>query len=473
VAERLGDVESFGSAGKKSVESGKLNMDAPKIQRTLNFFNETGDIMGKKLFFLTSRLPYPPSSGRKSSLYYYCKYLHELYGFQIVTACFLEEGDSVGNVEKPDFIEKVVVLGNPSFQTKVKNLLIHTVIGRHYPFQVSLYYDQAIQRHIRDLIRQEQPDLLMCDMIRTAEYLKEFHIPKILDMDDLLSLRYQRQLTSEFQDVNPFGAYFYGLPKLLQRVLSNDRLKKMIVGMETRLTRKYEIESAKQYDLVIFVAQKEADELNRTLGVPKALAVPLGVETRYFEQMSPVVKEAKSISFLGKLSYPQNEAAVFYFCQRILPLIIAQIPDVKFYIVGSSVTDKIKALASPNVIVVGRVDDIRPHISRTRVFVCPVLFGSGIKAKNLEAMAMKVPVVTTPVGAESIEAVNGRDWFICDGDERFAATVVEILNDDKLGEMIGLNGYRYVKDNFDWSVVNDRWNDVLEHESINLRGGRT
>jgi glycosyltransferase involved in cell wall biosynthesis len=429
------------------------------------------NVMGKKLFFLTSRLPYPPNSGRKSSLYYYCKYLHELYGFQIVTACFLEEGDSAGTVDKPDFIDRVFIMDNPPLKTKVKNLLLNTVIRQKFPLQVSLYYDKGIQAQISDLIQREKPDLIMCDMIRTSEYLKVFNVPKILDMDDLLSLRYQRQLASELKDVNPFGVYFYGLPKLLQCILSNDRVKKMILRMETRITREYEIESAKQYDLVIFVAQKEADELNRALGVSKALAVPLGVETSYFDQLGSVTKEAKSISFLGKLSYPQNEAAVFHFCHKILPLIVAQIPDVKFYIIGSNVTDKIEALASPNVIVVGRVDDIRPHISRTRVFVCPVLFGSGIKAKNLEAMAMKVPVVATPVGAESIDAVNGRDWFVCDDNEQFAAAVVKILNDDQLGETIGLNGYRYVKDNFDWNVVNGRWKDVLTRIEFQGRKG--
>lgn len=422
--------------------------------------------MRKKLFFLTSRLPYPPTSGRKNCLYYYCKYLHEIYDFEIVIASFLEEGDKAVIDKKPDFIEKVHILRSPSLKAKVKNLLWDTVIRQKYPLQVSLYYEKGIHTRINELIQQEKPDLVMSDMIRTAEYLKGLAIPKILNIDDLLSLRYQRQLQSEFKDINPFGVYLYSLPKILRYLLSGNRVKKTILQMETRLTRKYEIEISQHYDLVIFVAQKEADELNRALGVPKALAVPLGVETAYFDQCGTVEKEAKSISFLGKLSYPQNEAAVFHFCRQILPLILEQIPDAKFYIIGSNVTDKIEALASPNVIIQGRVDDIRPHISRSRVFVCPILFGSGIKAKNLEAMALKVPIVTTTVGAESIDAENGKDWIVCNEDEQFAAAVVRILNDDKFGETIGLNGYRYVKDNFDLSVVSKRWQDVFARIKI-------
>ena len=94
--------------------------------------------MPKKLLFLTSRLPYPPTSGRKNCLYHYCKYLHDVYGFEIVTASFLEEGDQALIEKKPDFIAKVHILRNPSLKSKVKNLLWETVIRQRYPLQVSL-----------------------------------------------------------------------------------------------------------------------------------------------------------------------------------------------------------------------------------------------------------------------------------------------------------------------------------------------
>lgn len=78
----------------------------------------------KTILFLTSRLPFPPDSGRKSSLYHYCKILSEVFHFRVVVVSFLEAGDDPKN--KPNFINKVYTIDPPSFIEKAKNLIWYT-----------------------------------------------------------------------------------------------------------------------------------------------------------------------------------------------------------------------------------------------------------------------------------------------------------------------------------------------------------
>mgnify|MGYP002240203480 CR=1 FL=1 len=80
-------------------------------------------------------------------------------------------------------------------------------------------------------------------------------------------------------------------------------------------------------------------------------------------------------------------------------------------VVGGGASENLLKLQSEHVTFTGRVEDVRDYLEECSVFVCPMTFGSGIKTKNLEAMAMGLPVVTTSIGAENINAQNGRDWI--------------------------------------------------------------
>lgn len=419
--------------------------------------------MRKKILFLTSRLPYPTSSGRKNVMFYYCKYLHEMYDYEIVNVSFMEDGDDVNL--KPEFISRTYELKKVGAKNKLKNLLIDTIIKNDKPMQVSLYYSKEVNEEIKKIIEKEKPDLLMCDMVRTSEYLKDYNIPKILDMDDLLSKRYNRQLSIDLKDINPYGAFLYTLPKVAQKLLSNKSMKKYVLTKEIDLLTKYEISISKYYDSIVFVAQNEADELNRRTNSNKSFAVPLGVDINYFDEYLKIDKEFNTISFMGALSVAHNETGIIHFCENIYPIIKRTVPDVKIYIIGGGATERLKKIAErdESIVLTGRVEDTREYIKKTDVFICPLLFGSGIKTKNLEAMAMRVPVVTTEIGAESIGAINKEHWVIADENEDFANEIIKIFKNNDLKQKLSENGFNYVSENFSWDMTMKKWEDVINY----------
>ena len=380
-----------------------------------------------------------------------------------MVAAFLESGDDKSL--KPDFIDDLIILDKPSFFEKIKNVLLYSFIKRKFPLQVSLYLSKKAKKQINELINEEHPIALISDMVRTTEYIKDFSEYKIADLDDRISLRYKRQFDQDLKNVNPYGAFINSLPYIARKIALLKPIKISVLKTEIELLNKYEISIGCKCNRTIFVAQKEADEFNKEIGENKAIAVPIGVDVDYFHPQCRAIKE-NIISFLGALNVAHNESAVVNFIVNIFPHILSNCPDAKFCIIGGGASEKLLSYRSNNIIFTGRVSDVRPFLSNSKVFVCPMTFGSGIKTKNLEAMSMGLPVVTTSIGAENINAKNKVDWYVTDDSKEFARYVINILNSTEIQNDLSVNARNYILNNFTWIVAKKKFTEVFKEINI-------
>lgn len=415
-----------------------------------------------KIVLLSERLPYPPTSGTKNLLYNYCKILHESLGMEVVNISFLEQDED--NSKMPDFIARTYELPNPSGIAKLKNIVLKTFIKRQYPLQVSLFWDTEIKKRIEAIIEEEKPDYVISDFIRTTEYLKDYEGFKIADLQDLLSLRYERQLKVDLNTINPYGAYLFRLPKILQKILQFSFVKRYVMRTEISLLKDFEMNVGKCYDRVMFVAKSEAERFDQMLGEKKSLIAPLGVDYEFFSQDLALQKKENSIAFMGALNVAHNENGIVHFIEKCMPGILERVPEVKLYIIGGGASEQLKKYTSDHIVFTGRVPDIRVAVGECEVFICPLQFGSGIKTKNLEAMAMGVPVVTTPIGAENIDASDDEDWLIGDTDQMFVKQIVRLLSSNELRDRIGRSGQGFVKEHFTWELARNAFAEVFANE---------
>lgn len=415
----------------------------------------------KTILFVMPRLPFPAVSGRKTSLYHYCRILSQELGYRLVVAAFLESGDNPNL--KPDFIDKLVILDKPLKKEKINNIIFKSIIKGEQPLQVSLFLSKRAMDQVDSLIENEKPKIIISDMVRCTEYIRDRDIYSIADLDDRISLRYKRQLNTDIDNVNPYGAFIYTLPKFLQKIALLKPLKVFVLKREIKLLDEYELEIGKSCDKTVFVAEKEVNDFNSQLKENKAVAVPIGVDVDYFVPIENLQKR-NVISFLGALNVAHNENAVINFIENILPLVLQRQPDTIFTVIGGGASDKLLSYSSSNVVFTGRVDDVRDYLAHSKVFVCPMTFGSGIKTKNLEAMAMGLPVITTTIGAENINAVNGVDWFVEDKYSEFANCILNILNNQKLQNDISTCARKYILNNFTWEVAKNNFENLLNIE---------
>ena len=412
----------------------------------------------KTVLFVMPRLPFPASSGRKTSLYHYCRILSEELGYRLIVAAFLENGDDPS--KKPGFVDELIILPKPNALKKMNSIFINSFVLKKLPMQVALYWNTKAKKIIDNIYLKEKPDIVIGDMVRSTEYIRNFDSFTIADLDDRISLRYQRQLENDIEGINPYGAFLDTVPNFMKKFMLIKYVKLSVVKNEIKLLNKYELEIGTACDATVFVAQKEADDFNNEIGVRKAHAVPIGVDTEYFSYRK-CGDEGNIIGFLGALNVAHNENAVRHFIIDIFPNIIKKIPDAKFLVIGGGASDDLMSLQNDNIIFTGRVDDVRDYLEKCKVFVCPMTFGSGIKTKNLEAMAMGLPVVTSSIGAENIDAKDGIDWVVVYKDNMFADKIVELLIDDHARKVISKNGSKYIQKNFTWNIAVNNFKELL------------
>jgi len=201
---------------------------------------------------------------------------------------------------------------------------------------------------------------------------------------------------------------------------------------------------------VTFVSRRDRDA---AVGVARrGTIIPNGCDLGYWTSRGG--ERGQRIVFTGVLDYAPNADAARYLLSEIAPLVRREIPDVEVIIAGRNPSPDILALASrvPGVTVTGSVPDLRPYLESAAVFVAPLRFASGMQNKILEAMAMELPVVTTPVAAEGFRVDGDEEPPLLVGSDaqEIATHITRVIRDPRTAQRLGAEGRRYVHQHCDW-----------------------
>jgi glycosyltransferase involved in cell wall biosynthesis len=265
----------------------------------------------------------------------------------------------------------------------------------------------------------------------------------------------------------PMAAYaadLDGLPRLLELVDSETlgaaraMSDSWRTGLRRRVARVVEGRAIRSFPIITTVAEADADAVRGLAPQRRVEVIPNGVDVERFRPIAGTDVAADTVAFVGAMSFPTNVAAVEWFARSVLPLIVAARPDVRLVVAGRDPLPSVLELArDPAITVTGTVADVRPHLARAAVVLAPMVSGSGIKNKVLEALAMARPVVVTPLGVEGIAAESGRDLLVADGPAAFAAAVLDLLEDPERASAMAARGRSLVERLYTWDACADRY----------------
>ncbi|GAB4304680.1 MAG: hypothetical protein Fur0034_21710 [Desulfuromonadia bacterium] len=197
-------------------------------------------------------------------------------------------------------------------------------------------------------------------------------------------------------------------------------------------------------DAVVAVSPQELDTMCRKLD-PRVPRIVLGHSLDIVPTETPF-EDRRDILFVGGiLEAPSpNEDGIRFFVEEIFPLVRERL-DVRFRIVGTVLVDSIRTLESEDVIVTGRVDDLRPFYESSRIFVVPTRYAGGIPYKLHEAMAHGVPAIVTPLIADQL-AIDESTLLIGHDPREFAEKIVACYTDQSLWQSLRTRGLEYVRE---------------------------
>jgi O-antigen biosynthesis protein len=221
-----------------------------------------------------------------------------------------------------------------------------------------------------------------------------------------------------------------------------------------------EVAAARAADITIAISNEEKSAVLDL--VPTAVVDVLPNIFTMATADPPGTDKRSGLFFVGGFWHEPNVDAVTWFVQKIWPRIRGELPECRFRIAGSYPSDEVLALArTPGVDVLGFVPDLAPLFNSARVFVAPLRYGAGVKGKVGQSLAHGLPVVTTAIGAEGMNLLDGEHALIACDPIAFASQVVRLLCDDALWTRLQAQGRSLAQSAFSVEAVRDKMADLF------------
>jgi glycosyltransferase involved in cell wall biosynthesis len=255
----------------------------------------------------------------------------------------------------------------------------------------------------------------------------------------------------------PYGSEVGQLGRLVELIDSETLAARRAVPQtaarraRARLAARVERRILGEYDITTTVGTADLDVLRRLRRGSRVELVPNGVDAEIFQPLD-LPEEPATIVFSGAMSFGPNVAAAELLVREILPLVRASVPEARVVLAGRDPTTAVHALAGPQVEVTGSVPDLRPYLARATLVACPMVSGSGVKNKVLEAMAMGRALVGTPLAVEGLDIEAGRHVAVAADPDGIASAIVELLRDAPARRRMGEAARERVAQRYTWEA---------------------
>ena len=391
-----------------------------------------------KVVFVSAVLPYPVDAGKKVVVSGILSYLVGRYGAKNVVYILL--GGATDEVlQKADMPCECVVFGQPDFLHRLWNVLWHVTVKKAKSIQESMLYSPRLGQDLRAAVARVGPDLIICDTFRTGQFFETAGRPEggyILYMDDLFSLRYARMLDvlSRFHDaeLNVLGNFSRFIPSFLRSLIRPRSVQKLLLRLEKKLVEKRERACVEWFDVSLLINRDEAKLLRKETGFSSIQTIkPLLANTARSTDRS--YGGSREFVFLGDLSLPHNRFSIGYLIENQMGRILEEMPDFRLRIVGKGADNDLLRLAEKygrSVTVEGFVENLEEVFDTSCAMVAPLLFGSGVKIKTLEALSRGLPILSTSYGVEGVRVTNGVNCLVEENVERYPQLMAALTDVD-------------------------------------------
>lgn len=396
---------------------------------------------------LTPYLPYPPSSGGQVRSYNLIKNLaskHEITLFSLIKN--EKEKSYVSQLEK--YCAKVKVFSRPPRPWTLKNIL-RTGFSL-FPFLVIRNLSGEEKKAVVDELNLEKYDLIHAETFYVMPHIPDTNVP-ILLVDQTIEFQVYQHFVKSKKNI----------------------LIKLLLYLDVFKIKYWELKFWQKADMVVAVSESDKEKMLKLVNLLRVRVVPNGAGEdlmNVWKKRNP--QKIPTIFFQANFSWLQNIEAAGNLVNQVFPLIKKKIPNAQCWIVGQSAKEKVGGLKSKDVKVINLentdINGVVEAYQKATVFVAPLEGPGGTRLKILGAMAAGVPIVTSKIGIEGIEAQDQREVLIAENWKEMAEKTILLLENKKIYDLLTKNARRLVEEKYSYKSIAD----LLSRFYLEVAGGR-
>lgn len=389
------------------------------------------------ILIVDEEIPWPLNTGKRLRTYNLLQRLQKKH--TVTYLCYGESGTVLPDCPNVTLI----TLTSPVLEQKGVRFYcsLFANLFSSNPYIVDRHYSRVMADKALSLVASGLFDLIHCEWTPYTENIRKLfgRLPSVLSAHNV--------------EAQIWGRYYQAETNLL---------KKIYIYLQWRKLLRYEAIAAKEYTEVTTVSEPDRNNFIEEYGCKRVTVVPNGVDEGYFAPLNVDTKPG-SMVFTGSMDWRPNQDGVKYFIEEIFPLIKQGQPAATFTVVGRKPPQWLIELAErvEGVTITGTVEDVRPYIANSALYVVPLRVGGGSRLKILEAMSMSKIVLSTTVGAEGLDVKEGVHILLRDTPQDFARAACAVLSDPDSYADYGDAGHSLILDSYTWDanacVLDEVW----------------
>ena len=381
----------------------------------------------KKVLWFATRFPYPNIGGDVLLTY---KHLQGLSKWSAVYLFSLDEYNNFNLKNNKKLVKETGIKDSFCFKIDKKKALFNSAktYFSNIPAQCYYYWDKKAFNYFDKTINEINPDIIIFQTVRTYFYFKNInHNNKYSFLVDAISNNYNAALN--YVDFKT-------------KVIYKNELKKLL-NVERDM-----IENSKK---TFFVSNRDIKwEEKKGINTKNCYSILNGVDLNYFEYKKPNLN-SNYITFFGNMRTVANNDAALFLIKNIFPKVKKEIENAKIKIVGINPSKELLSYHNnKDIIITGKVDDIKKELYDSRIIVSPLRIGAGLQNKVLEAAALGIPQIVSDLVFEGISFFKKEEDILVSNTNEIVNTITNIFNNNKKLKKLSINSRKVIEIYYKW-----------------------
>jgi glycosyltransferase involved in cell wall biosynthesis len=385
---------------------------------------------------VTGRMPWPLDDGGRIGLWQFVRSLATVYDTTLVSLAPLEHAAAPVPVALTALGIRTIIL--PHRPPRMPVALLRGTFGR-WPYMLARYRNPGLDAKLRELVAKQRFAFAILNHLHLATYLDALNgVPVVLrehNVEHLLLKRYAESIP------NPVA--------------------RMYARTQTWRMRRTEAALCARCDMVLAVQEAEAGVLRRLAPGARVEVIPVGIDFSNYLPRAP--KQPPVVLLAGSWEWPPNAEGAMRFLENGWGRLRERFPEARLRVVGKRPAPALVETARRSgAEMVGYVEDMAPEFAGAAAMVVPLWVGAGSRVKIVEALAARLPVVTTSLGAEGLGLEPGTHAVFAETPEGLADGIADLLARPELGRALAEAGYGFAWERFSFERVASRTVELCE-----------